>query len=362
MKNILFYITGHGYGHATREIEILKKLTALGGEYFCHIKTNAPEWLFNLNLKRNFRYNYFFHDIGVVQSDWLTVDKETTLAAFSELWQDRRMIINREMEYIKKHNINLIVADIAPIAFEIAVAAKLPAIAIGNFSWDWIYEPYVEELPQFKHLIPQIKDAYHQANTLLRLPFAGDMSAFKNPQEVPLVGRKALREAEDVRRSLSKDIDPDKRLIIIAFRADDLSKIKLQNLEKYTDVHFGIFVKKYEHLNNIIYFPHDFMPFQELVNAADGVVSKPGYGIVSECIVNQTPLFFTERYDFQEYDYLKAGILENQAGSFLPIEDFVNGNWQSFFDYLDNHKEPWPEIATNGVEVIVAEILKYLSN
>ena len=36
--------------------------------------------------------------------------------------------------------------------------------------------------------------------------------------------------------------------------------------------------------------------------AADVVVSKPGYGIVSECIVNGAALLYTSRGRFAEYD------------------------------------------------------------
>ena len=35
-----------------------------------------------------------------------------------------------------------------------------------------------------------------------------------------------------------------------------------------------------------------------LVGAADAVVSKPGYGIISECIANETAILYTSRGHF----------------------------------------------------------------
>jgi hypothetical protein len=360
MKNILFYITGHGYGHATRNIEILKKITELGGEYFCHIKTNAPEWLFNLNLSKNYRYNYLFHDIGVVQNDWITIDKETTLTAFSELWKDRRKIINRELKYIEKNNIDLIVADIPPLAFEIAQQAKVPGIAMGNFSWDWIYEPYVADLPKYNYIIPRIKEAYSQAQVLLRLPFAGDMSAFKEIKDIPLVGRRAKLSKAEVRDKLSPKIDSQKPLIIIALRSEDLDRINRQKLEQIPEFQFAVFEKKYAEFKNIAHFSSNFLPFQELVHAADAVISKLGYGIVSECIINRTPLIFTSRIDFREYEVLKQGLTEKGISQFIPLEDFLAGNWRDYLTFIKNQPFSWPEIENNGLEVTVAEIKKYL--
>jgi L-arabinokinase len=42
--------------------------------------------------------------------------------------------------------------------------------------------------------------------------------------------------------------------------------------------------------------------YADLVAAADVVISKPGYGIVSECIANGTALLFTRRGHFIEQE------------------------------------------------------------
>jgi hypothetical protein len=41
--------------------------------------------------------------------------------------------------------------------------------------------------------------------------------------------------------------------------------------------------------------------YPDLVAAADVVVSKPGYGIVTDCIAGRTRLLYTDRGDFPEY-------------------------------------------------------------
>src|SRR4029077_6112677 len=45
--------------------------------------------------------------------------------------------------------------------------------------------------------------------------------------------------------------------------------------------------------------PHG-LAYQDVVAAADVVISKPGYGIVSECIANNTALVYTSRGRFAE--------------------------------------------------------------
>ena len=46
--------------------------------------------------------------------------------------------------------------------------------------------------------------------------------------------------------------------------------------------------------------------YEDLVRAVDVVISKPGYGIISECVANDTALLYTSRGDFIEYDVFVA--------------------------------------------------------
>ena len=44
------------------------------------------------------------------------------------------------------------------------------------------------------------------------------------------------------------------------------------------------------------------------MRAADVVVTKPGYGIIAECLANDTALLYTVRGHFIEYDVLVAAM------------------------------------------------------
>src|SRR5699024_3167963 len=44
------------------------------------------------------------------------------------------------------------------------------------------------------------------------------------------------------------------------------------------------------------------LSYQDLVRTVDVVITKPGYGIVSECIANGAAMVYTSRGNFPEYD------------------------------------------------------------
>ena len=47
--------------------------------------------------------------------------------------------------------------------------------------------------------------------------------------------------------------------------------------------------------------------YEDLVAACDVVATKPGYGIIAECVANRTAILYTSRGRFVEYDVLVAG-------------------------------------------------------
>lgn len=48
---IVFYISGHGFGHASRSIEVINAILALRPETRIGVRTAAPRWLFDLTVK-----------------------------------------------------------------------------------------------------------------------------------------------------------------------------------------------------------------------------------------------------------------------------------------------------------------------
>ena len=74
--------------------------------------------------------------------------------------------------------------------------------------------------------------------------------------------------------------------------------------------------------------------YEDLVRAVDVVVSKPGYGIISECVANDTALLYTSRGHFVEYDVLVAAMPRFLRAAFIDHADLFSGDWQPHLDAL----------------------------
>ena len=46
MPTVVFYVSGHGFGHATRDAALIAALSAGRDDLRLIVRTSAPEWLF----------------------------------------------------------------------------------------------------------------------------------------------------------------------------------------------------------------------------------------------------------------------------------------------------------------------------
>ena len=67
--------------------------------------------------------------------------------------------------------------------------------------------------------------------------------------------------------------------------------------------------------------------YEDIVHAMDVVISKPGYGIIAECVANQTALLYTSRGEFAEYDVLVAGLPRYLRAAFIDHGALFAGDW-----------------------------------
>jgi L-arabinokinase len=91
--------------------------------------------------------------------------------------------------------------------------------------------------------------------------------------------------------------------------------------------------------------------YPDLVNAADVVVTKPGYGIVAECLAHRTPVLFTPRGAFREQPLLVAGLQHYGRAIEIDNESLRLGNLQEALGRLLAQPQAAETLAVNGAEI-----------
>jgi L-arabinokinase len=346
---IFFYISGHGFGHAARSIELIREIRSQRPEARVVVRAAVPRWLFHSIAGPSVEVQELETDSGIAQLDSLRLDEEQTARAAARFFVnfDRRVAIEAEM--IRGLGVDLVAGDIPPLAFAAAARAGVPSVAVGNFTWDWIYSIY----PAFDRLapdtIPAIRRAYSTATRALRLPLHGGFEPMAGRiEDVPFIARRSTRDPADTRRLLG--ISGDRPVVLPSFGGDGAS-LPLEALRQS---------KRFTLIEPVREPPAGLL-YQDLVAAADVVVSKPGYGIVSECVANETALLYTSRGRFVEYDLFVAEMPQILRCRYLSQEDLLAGRWADAIEALVAQPAAPATAAVNGAAVAAERIVRMTS-
>lgn len=370
---IVFYISGHGFGHASRSIEVINAILAQRPETRVGVRTSAPRWLFDLTVKGKVTYSTLECDTGVVQSDALTLDEADSIRRAAAFHSDLVTRAASETRSLRELGAGLIVGDIPPLAFAVGASSGIPSIGLGNFTWDWIYADYprVRLAPS---LLPAIRAAYAKASMALRLPMSGGFESFSNIKDIPFVARHASRTREEVCKLLK--IPSDKPIVLASFGGFGVSNIDtdpLSKSKKYTVVMTAMAplsrtrrdTPAAERKGSLVTVNEEAMynigvRYEDLVGAAEAVVTKPGYGIVSECIANETAILHVPRGHFPEYDVLVEEMPKHLRSAAFGAEDLVAGRWEPALDKLLAQPKGKKKPETNGAQIAADILLKAL--
>jgi UDP:flavonoid glycosyltransferase YjiC (YdhE family) len=372
---IVFYVSGHGFGHASRVIEVINAVLARRPDTRIGVRTAAPRWLFDLTVKGKIAFSTLECDTGVVQADALTLDEADTIRRAAAFHSDLITRAASETRVLRELGAGLIVGDIPPLAFAVGGAAGVPAIALGNFTWDWIYSDYprVRLAPS---LLPTIRGAYAKASMALRLPMSAGFESISNIKDIPFIARHATRTREEVCKILK--LPTDRPLVLMSFGGYGIPSLDTEALTKF---------KKYTVLNaasrpagrtrdkaplversgSLVTVNEEAMydagiRYEDLVRASEAVVTKPGYGIVAESIANEAAVLYTARGHFPEYEVLVEDMPKYLRTAFISQEDVFAGRWEPHLDKLlaQNRPRNYKKPDTNGADLAAELLLKAL--
>ncbi len=357
-RKVAYYITPHGYGHAVRSLEVIRSLLRMNSGVEVTIVSEIPEFLVAQNIGHSLPYRRRRLDIGLVQLDSIRFDLASTLSQLINLQARAEELLAEETQFLKAQSCDLVVADIPFMAFLAADRCGIPSLGIGNFTWDWIYSAYVEHDPKWRKVMEWICQCYGHCDLLLQLPMHGDCSACPRRMDVPLVARRAGRRPLETRRLVG--IHPQQPAYLIAFADLDLSGSALRALETIPEALFLFKHPLQYNLSNGICLDGLDLSYADAIAAVDAVITKPGYGIVSDCLAHGTPMIYTDRGVFPEYRILVDTMREHLPVAFISPDDLCSGNWvQAILEIRRASARP-PTIRTDGAEICARTILERL--
>jgi UDP:flavonoid glycosyltransferase YjiC (YdhE family) len=348
LSSLLYYITGHGYGHAVRSCQVIWNLKERCPELTVHVRSTVPEWLFEHPLYPVEQSSRAL-DVGIVQDDSLQMELGATLDACKNLHSRIPLLVEQELAFITKHNISLIIGDVPPLCFEVAARAGIPSVAITNFSWSGIYRGFLHDVPEFLPLVEEMENFYRKTTLALTLPYSCEIEIFPVRERIPFITRSSALDPREARERFR--IPNLATIVLLSFGGHGLRRLDLDRLMQQKEFFFIGTGDTLRSEPNLLILPNAQHSYVDLVRAADVIVSKPGYGIVADVIRHQVPLLYTDRGDFAEYPHLVNALEDCATADFIPQADLTAANLTPYLNRLLAKEKHWPAVAINGASI-----------
>lgn len=293
--SVAFYISNYGFGHASRNIPIIRYILEANKNIKVIIKTGKAQGSFIRDVIGEFedRVIYFFEamDVGLVlKENSLDIDKEKLTEKVLEYLNSFEERIAKEIEFLHYYNINLIISDIVPWIFKCSKKLNISSILISNFTWVEIYKEHLSE-----EIVKQYMECYKLADKVLFYElYMDEMKEYiDNYKEVSFCSREFdLVKADKIKSSFKRPI-----VYLSVGRSVNLKdELDVSSLPYDFIVTDGIRVKG----KNVYYLDKETPNTQDYLLASDFVITKAGWGTVSEALLGRKKIALLSRDNVAE--------------------------------------------------------------
>src|SRR5438105_14627840 len=113
---VVFYISGHGFGHATRDLEIIRHIRQQRPDTRTVVRTAVPRWFIERSATSPVDVQPCETDTGVTQIDSLRLDEHQTAARAAEFYRTFDARVAAEAIALEALAASMVVGDVPPLA------------------------------------------------------------------------------------------------------------------------------------------------------------------------------------------------------------------------------------------------------
>ncbi|MCX8024176.1 MAG: hypothetical protein N3A60_03120 [Thermanaerothrix sp.] len=354
------FVSSHGFGHAARAAAVMEGIKTFHPDTHFDIFTNVPQWFFADTLGNGFTYHAYIVDAGIVQRTPWEEDLPATLGVLSQYIPFPLDEVNLLSKQVCDLGCQAVLCDIAPLGIAVAEKAGLPSFLIENFTWDWIFEGYLDQEPQFAPFIEYFRIWFSRATYHIQtIPVCEFRPCDLRTSPVS----RAPKHSRDEMRTLLNISDQALTVLItmggIEYRYDAIAALK-----QYPEVTFIIpgSADRPTREDNLILLPHRSGFYHpDLLFASDAVIGKVGYSTIAEAYHAGIPFGYAIRERFRESAPLAEFIGQNMPSLPIPTSEFLDGTWVKHLPaLLALPRRASSSLYPNGAMQIASFIIEHL--
>jgi len=348
-------ISSHGFGHLAQTAPVLAELRRRLPNLHLTVRCGLAKRQLLTRIAEPFTHIREMSDVGFIQHDAVRIDHDATRAAYEALhidWADR---VAQEADFLRRLQPNLVLSNVAYLPLAGARQAGIPAFAMSSLCWLPLARHFYGQATWAGPMLMQMAEAYGSATGFIAFRPSIPLEITTPVHEAGTVARVAAEESR-ARVRASLDMGTEDRLVLVAMGGYGLN-LPIDDWPERPGLHYLLSANWDVSHPSALTFTEGEYDFTELLRASDAILTKPGYGTMTEAACNGTPLLYLRRDDWPEQDYLIDWL--QQAGGCREVawEGLRNGRWLHDLDALlaEPVKPPAPTMgAAEAAELLLA--------
>ena len=351
VPHIVADISANGFGHLAQMAPILDCLAG-DREVRITLRTEVDPEICRQFLEIPFEFGPAPKDPNMRMRGPLDVDSEGLLADYKELFAEWDEVVSRDAQILKELCADIVLTNIAVVSVASARAANLPVAAICSLNWADVFATYCGTSGVAGCIYRQLIQTYDKATRFIQLSPHMEMDWLSHYCSVGPVARRG----QDIRNELER-LKPSPHYVIASMGGIP-GMHDIIPLPKLDDVVWIVPSDWNDLRTDWLSRGKINIPFIDLMRSADLLVTKAGYGSVTECAVNSTRMIYTERSDWCENTVLEKWIRDNCTAYKVDRNTMQLGNYGEKLEWL--LKQPVRSSLTSKGAAQAAAILSNL--
>jgi hypothetical protein len=313
--HLLVAITSHGFGHAAQVAPVVNALRRQRDAFRLTVLSSLPVDFLHSRIEGDFDLVAEAPDFGLIMNSALAIDLDASAAAYRQLHAGWQALLDREAERLLRIAPDLVVADVPYVTLAAAAQAGIPALALCSLNWADIYRHYFGRLPEGQEIVAQMESAYNSARAFLCPEPSMPMSFLTNRVDIGPIATVATAQRDRLGRQLGVDAGD---LVVLVAPGGVATRFPVEDWPAGQGIHWLVSERWQVRHPDVSHYETTGFGFTELIASCDAVLGKCGYGTVTECVANGTPLMYIPRPDWPEEETLLRWL--EAHGAALPVD------------------------------------------
>jgi hypothetical protein len=324
-EHLLVAVTPHGYGHVAQVAPVINGLRRRRPAARITLQTTVPQWFLSQRIQGDFQLLDQATDFGLVMDSALEIDLEGSARAYAHLHRHWERRVGEEARRLEALKPDLVLADVPCLTLAAAHRAGIPAVALCSLNWADIYRHYFSGRDEAQRVLAEMESAYNAADAFVCPEPSMPMQWLNNRVPIAPIAARGVDRRTMLNRQL--DIDPATALVLVA-PGGVQTRFAIERWPARQNVHWLVSAAWGVRHPDVSSFEPCGINFTDLVASCDAVLGKCGYGTVTECVANGTPLLYLPRPDWPEEQTLRDWLDDHHAGVAVPPSRLGDGEFR----------------------------------